>query len=148
MTTKNKTTKEQKDSVLVNALQTDDAKTTNGMVTNSTSLSACVDLFFQIGALRQRSESEKIKVFEKAFGENAIVALKILFYSRDVIAGQGERATFRTILKHLATKYPTIVSKNAHLIPQLGRWDDLYSLFGTDCEQRALELFNLALLLF
>ena len=37
---------------LIEALQMEDTKTTNGMTTNSTTLNECVNLFFTIGAMR------------------------------------------------------------------------------------------------
>ena len=39
-------------SSLLKAMQTNDSLTENGMATNSSSLNHCVDLFFQIGAMR------------------------------------------------------------------------------------------------
>jgi hypothetical protein len=66
------------------------------------------------------------------------LALKALFYIRDVRGGQGERKTFRTILKWLANNYPDIVRKNLLNVPLYGRWDDLYILFGTELEKDAM----------
>ena len=43
-------------SSLLNALQTKDARTKNGAVTNSTSLNPLVDLFFIAGACRKETQ--------------------------------------------------------------------------------------------
>ena len=48
---------------LVDALRQGDMKTENGMTTNSTSLNACVDLFYTIGAARHMDEEELNQLF-------------------------------------------------------------------------------------
>ena len=45
---------------LIDSLRTEDTVTENGMTTNSTTLNSCVDLFFQIGALRGQDKQIKI----------------------------------------------------------------------------------------
>jgi hypothetical protein len=103
-----------------------DELTEKGMVTNSTSLNNCVDLFFMVGASRHWNKSEKQKLFIKAFVEDPLVATKILFWSRDISGGAGERHFFRDIIELLNTSYKYILELNAHLIPYYGRWDDLF----------------------
>ena len=87
---------------LLDALQTKDTTTTNGMSTNSTSLSACVDMFFQIGAMRGKDSILSQNLFVKAYAEDKTIASKLLFWSRDVRGGSGERQIFRDIIKYLA----------------------------------------------
>ncbi len=48
--------------------------------------------------------------------------------------GLGERATFRTILRYAADHHPECVIPNIEYIGYYGRFDDLYSLIGTKCE--------------
>ena len=48
----------------------------------------------------------------------------------------GERRTFRVCLKWLANNYPEIVNKNMSLIPLFNRWDSIFVLVGTPCEER------------
>ncbi len=127
------------------AAQSCDTLTDNGAITHSTSGSACVDLFGNIGSMRNRSEGEIISMFSKALGENPLDALKILFWSRDIRGGAGERKTPQILLKWLAESYPTFVVKNINLIPYYGRWDDLFCLFGTECQDSALVLIEKAL---
>lgn len=52
--------------------------------------------------------------------------------------GAGNRSGFREILKWLAIENPEWVEANIHLIPAVGRWDDLESLIDTSCEKDAL----------
>ena len=125
---------------LLSAMQTKDSLTTNGMVTNSTSLNNCVDLFFQIGAMRGQDKTRLINAFTKAFGENQLTAMKLLFWARDVRGGAGERQIFKDIITYLATNRTEVLGKNLSLISEYGRWDDMLVLIGTPLEKSALEL--------
>lgn len=117
--------------------------TENGALAySSTGYSNLLDLYAVAGALRSRPESVVGK-FNKAFSEDALLATKLMFYSRDVRGGLGERETFRLMLKELALKNPEVVIHNLHNIPFYGRYDDLFVLFGTRCEKAMVDLvFN------
>ena len=130
---------------LVDAMRTKDALTENGMATNSTTLNDCVDLFFQIGALRGQDKQKKINAFVKAYSENPLTATKILFWARDVRGGAGERGTFREIITYMANSKTETLRKNLSLISEYGRWDDLLVLVGTKLETEALDLIATAL---
>lgn len=106
--------------------------------TYSTSGSNCLDLFATIGALRNNNANDVINRFHSAFIEDRALAMKILFYARDVRGGLGERQTFRIILKWLANNYKEEVVRVLSNIPEFGRYDDLLCLFDTNCEQEAL----------
>ena len=125
---------------MLNHLKNESNKTftENGAVTHATSLSDCLDLFATIGAIRRQSDEEIITRFSRAFAENADIAMKILFFGRDVRGGLGERRVFRVIVNWLADHEPTALRKNIALIPEYGRFDDLVSLMGTACEKDAL----------
>lgn len=130
---------------LIDTLLTNDSQTENGMTTNSTSLNSCVDLFFKIGALRGEDKKRKISAFSKAFGEDPLTAMKILFWCRDIRGGAGERNTFREILTYLAKTKPDTLKKNIGLIPEYGRWDDMLLLIGTRLEKDVLGEISCAL---
>jgi hypothetical protein len=130
---------------LLSAMQTKDSLTTNGCVTNSSSLNHCVDLFFQIGAMRGQDKIRLINLFVKAFEENSLTAMKLLFFARDIRGGAGERQIFRDIVFYLAKNRTDTLGKNLHLISEFGRWDDLLVLVGTPLENQALSLFCEAL---
>lgn len=125
---------------LLAAMQTNDSRTENGMVTNSSSSNNCVDLFFQIGAMRGQDKTRLINAFTKAFGENQLTAMRLLFWARDVRGGAGERQIFKDIIKYLADNRTEVLGKNIGLIPEYGRWDDLLVLIGTKLEGAALAL--------
>lgn len=130
---------------LLSALQTNDSKTLNGMPTNSSSLNHCVNLFFQIGALRGQDKTRLINAFTKALAEDPLVAMRLLFWGRDVRGGAGERKIFRDVVEYLATNRKEYLAKNLHLISEYGRWDDLCVLIGTPLEKEALDLIASAL---
>lgn len=131
---------------LLSALQTKDNVTENGMVTNSSSKNQCVNLFFTIATMRTKINTEIINAFIKAFNEDNLTALKILFWARDIRNGAGERNVFRVIIKYLAENEPDILLKNLHLIPSFGRWDDIFQLFDTSLESNSLSFIQTALL--
>lgn len=129
----------------VDALRQEDMLTENGMATNSTSLNACVDLFFNIGAMRGQEKSRLISNFSKAFNEDPKRAMKLLFWARDVRGGAGERQVFRDIIEYLAEDHDLALKPNLHLIAEFGRWDDMLTLFGTRLEKDALSLIKSAI---
>ena len=114
--------------------------TENGAATLRTSGSECLDLFATIGALRSAEEEEIVRRFLRAFAEDRITAMKLLFYGRDIRGGLGERRIFRILLNWLAKEYPDAVRKNLTLISEYGRWDDALVLLDTPCEGDALNL--------
>lgn len=115
-------------SKLVNATRQNDSLTTNGMVTNSTSLKSCVDMFFLAGASRNMSESDIELLFQKSLVEDPLVALKLMFWARDPRGGAGERRFFRICAKFLNKNYLNYLEKNINHVPEYGRWDDIFEL--------------------
>lgn len=101
--------------------------TENGMKARKSSASACVDLFYKIGASRGKNI---VPSFIAAQAENQELALRIALWARDVRGGAGERQIFRDILQHLEyTEHPEL----CRVIPkvsELGRWDDLLVFTG------------------
>ena len=117
------------------------AYTENGAVTNTSTMSDCLDLFAAIGALRAADDQKIIRRFVRAYAEDAEdadIAMKILFFGRDVRCGLGERRVFRIIINWLAENRAESLRKNIELIPEFWRYDDLVSLIGTACEKDAL----------
>lgn len=129
----------------VDALRQEDILTENGMATNSSSLNACVDLFFNIGAMRGQEKSRLIANFSKAFSEDPARAMKILFWARDVRGGAGERQIFRDVMEYLAENHDLALKPNLHLVAEFGRWDDLLILVGSSLEKDALALIQAAI---
>ncbi|MBE6958086.1 MAG: DUF2828 family protein [Ruminococcaceae bacterium] len=116
--------------------------TENGAVTHATTYSDCLDLFATVGALRRADGQEIVKRFVRAFTENPDLAMKTIFFARDVRGGLGERKVFRVCMQWLAHNASGTVRKNLPYVAEYGRWDDLLCLLGTPCEQDALQLIQ------
>ena len=99
-----------------------ETRTANGMKTLSTSLNANVDLFFQIGASRGKDVTP---LFERAYQEDRVTALRIAAWARDVRGGAGERETFRNILRFVEKNHPNELGMFINAGPAFGRWDDI-----------------------
>ena len=112
-------------------------RTENGAVTHKTTKSDLLDMFAMGAAYRTRSDEDVILMFQKAYEENPVYALKCLFYIRDVRGGQGERRFFRTCMKWLAQTDKVAAARNLRYVPEFGRWDDLYVFVGTALEKDA-----------
>ena len=116
--------------------------TENGAVAHRTSGKDCLDLFVAIGALRRADDQNICSRFLKAYAENPDLAMKILFYARDVRGGLGERRVFRSILAWLASNEKGSVVRNLPYIAEYGRWDDVLVLLKTPCRKEALALLE------
>ena len=113
--------------------------TENGGIAHKSTLNAVYDMFALGGAYRSRSDEDCILLFKNALEENEELALKCLFYLRDIRCGQGERRFFRVCFNWLAKNYPDFAVRNLENIPEYGRWDDLYAAIGTKVEQAMFE---------
>ena len=119
--------------------------TENGAVTHITTESDCLDLFATIGALRRASDDEIEARFSRAYCENRDIAMKLLFFARDIRGGLGERRVFRVILKWLAQNQPESLRKNLAHVAEYGRYDDLLALMDTPCEREMMEVLRVQL---
>ena len=116
--------------------------TENGALTNRSTNSYCLDLFATIGALRNAEDNEIISRFIKAYTEDNNMAMKILFFARDIRGGLGERRVIRSIWKWLSLHEAESVRKNITNVPEYGRFDDLLSLLGGPCEKDMLSFIK------
>lgn len=114
--------------------------TENGGITYRSTMNGLQDLFALGGAYRDRSDNDVIFLFDKAFKEDEVYALKCLFYLRDCRGGQGERRFFRVVAKWLANNHTAAMRRNLIHVPVFGRWDDLYVFVGTPLEKDAFNI--------
>ena len=105
--------------------------TENGAVGYRTTGKELLDLNFAVASLRKMSDEEVANRFKRAFCEDNILAMKWLFYARDVRQGLGERRLFRVVLADLINSNPEMVIPVINLIPEYGRFDDLWCLLDT-----------------
>lgn len=106
--------------------------TENGAVGFRTTGKELLDLNFAVASLRKMSDEEVAKRFMKAFCENKMLAMKWLFYARDARQGIGERRLFRVVMKHLVESNPEMIIPVINLIPEYGRYDDLWCLLDNE----------------
>lgn len=104
--------------------------TENGARGYATTGRALLDASFKLGSCRTLPVPELEKTFAKALAEDKILAAKFLFYARDARGGAGERQYFRDMIRLYAKTHIPDAVKLIPLIPEYGRYDDLFWLFG------------------
>ena len=118
-------------------------RTENGGVTRKSTESKVLDMFAVGGAYRTRSDEDVILLFKNAFEEDRLLAMKCLFYLRDIRGGQGERRFFRTAFRWLCNEYPQVAKENLENVSEYGRWDDLiYVAEGTQVQTAAFNIIK------
>lgn len=115
-----------------NTINDEKSVTENGAVGYRTTGKELLDLNFEVASLRSMSDEEVVKRFKKAFYEDKILAMKWLFFARDVRQGLGERRLFRVVLADLVKSNPEMVIPVINLIPEYGRYDDLWCLLDDE----------------
>lgn len=116
--------------------------TENGAKAFHTTESAVLDYFAVGGAFRNTPDDMQDRLIIKAWAENPELTLKAMFYFRDVRGGQGQRCGFYRQLKWLATNHTDVLKPLVKRIPEYGRWDDLYQLFDTPLQNKALKVMT------
>lgn len=101
-----------------------------------------LDMNFKVTSYRNMSESEITRDFLLAYEENPVLAIKWLFYSRDVRGGLGERRLFRVITNYLATMDVVALKAILQFIPEYGRWDDLLSLYNSPVKSDVVDIIK------
>ena len=118
------------------------ARTENGALAYRTTGKALLDLNFSVASLRSTSPEDIANRFMKAFFEDKVVAMKWLFYARDVRGGLGERRLFRAVFGSMAQTNPEYIIPLIRLVPEYGRWDDLWCLLDTKLSRHVLQLVS------
>ena len=105
--------------------------TTNGALTNKSSLDPILDLF-SMGV----SSSNKAELIKAALLTNPVLATKTVMYLRDVRNGQGNKDIMRAyhnIVNELVS-YDEFFAKYMKLLPylpEIGSWKDVYNLYSS-----------------
>ena len=119
-------------------METTKSFTENGSPTFTSTLNANLDMFASMSAMRKRDSNDILNMFRNAYHENPELAIKNLFYLRDIRGGQGERNTFRICANYLRDALSEESFKNfIQYIPTYGRWDDvIYLINMTDTSSK------------
>lgn len=116
--------------------------TENGAGAYKSTKNDLLDAFGTLGAYCKTicaEDSETIlQKFYRAFSQDKKLAIKMLFYLRDVRGGQGCRTLFRIIMHSLAHTYPEYVVNNFDNFLFFGRGDDLLYLLDTPIETEVI----------
>lgn len=113
-------------------------ETENGAVALKSTGDGVLDAFGKLGAYckvdweSSYTVANALDIFYKAWAEDRVLAMKLLFYMRDIRGGQGCRTLFRVIVTSLANKYPEYIVNNLDNFLFYGRGDDLLCLLDTD----------------
>jgi len=116
--------------------------TENGALAYRSTESFCLDMFFKAGAMRSASAGEIAALVNRAYAEDPVKTMKIVFFARDARGGLGERRFFRTAVSALVKTAPEAVRRNVHLFAEYGRFDDLCVLLGTPLESEAVSVIR------
>lgn len=116
--------------------------TENGDVVRNTSDNSLVDLFTLAGSARDMDKDKLRKLWRLAYIESPELAMKLLFFIRDIEEGYGERATARELLHDIAERHPESLIPNIKYIPMYGRYDDWFVLFDTPCQQEMIKCLD------
>lgn len=116
--------------------------TENGAKVFGSTGSALLDLNFSLAELRRCDPEEIIRRFIPAMEEDPILAMKWLFYCRDIREGMGEKNTFKVIIQALARAIPEKIRHLVSLIPEYGSWNDMWVLFDTPLEGDVLRVVS------
>lgn len=101
-----------------------------------------VDFFYKAGAMRGK---DIVPVFQRAYEEDAELALRNAQWLRDVRGGAGERKLFRDILAWLEKKNPADAIRLVGKVPLVGRWDDVFVVSNKEVKTAAFNMLGDAL---
>lgn len=110
--------------------------TENGALGYKTTGKALLDFNFKVASYRNMSEDKIIADFKKAWYENKELALKCLFYVRDIREGLGERRLFRLCINSIVDELDERVFD---WIAEYGRYDDLFAFFYTKMQDKMMQ---------
>lgn len=113
--------------------------TENGAIVYRTTGKALLDLNFST-ASRNTDGCMILHKWWLAFMENPELALKWLFFARDIRKGMGEKRIFKLIFKYMAENEPDKIRHliTPEIIGEYGCWKDILILFDTPLEKEAL----------
>ena len=130
-------------------------RTHNGDYTNNDSGDVLVEFFSKAGSLMEKrkshygikNETSALELFRPCWKYDSYKAMQLAAWLRDCRGGSGNRSGFRSIISWLAkeTDGQKWINVNLHLVPELGRWDDLAVLVDTPCETNAIEFWSEAI---
>ena len=117
------------------------AFTENGDKAYHTSGSYCLDYFSLAGGMRYNL-TDALTLFLRAYNENPLLAIKILFFIRDIRDGLGERGIFRYTFNALCNMCSNVAKQLLNYVSEYGRYDDLFSAFSTPLKKDVIKIID------
>jgi hypothetical protein len=111
------------------------------------SLDHALEFFSKAGSLYTNKQSyygeeaTALDLFVNTWIVDKPLSFALLLWLRDCRGGAGNRSGARSIYKWLAENDAEWIKANIHQLPEVGRWDDLRSLFNTSVEEVASGLW-------
>ena len=126
-------------------------KTNEGAFQHNHSLDHCVEFFSKAGSIFDTptkqtfydNNEDILTLFQQAWITDKEITFKLLLWLRDCRGGAGNRSGFRKCMNWLAKREEDHkwINENIDQIPEVGRWDDLRSLFKTFSEKSAVTMW-------
>ena len=121
--------------------------TENGAIGYRTSGKQLLDANFAVSSMRDWGNERIRQMFTKVYYENPLLAVKWLFYLRDVRGeGMGERHTFRVCMNWLLKNHYEYAKNVVLLIPEYGRFDDWFCLIDTQAGEEIIRAMKMQLM--
>lgn len=102
----------------------------NGANGFKSTMDANLDLYTRAGTMRFSDSRSIVELFHDALVEDKELAMKNLFFIRDVRGGMGERKVFDDVIEHLVKNDNNLFKQVVHLIPEYGSYGDLRKIVG------------------
>lgn len=117
--------------------------TENGMVGYKTTYHPLLDMNFKISSYRNMNDKQIAEDFKKVLNSSdSQYALRFLFMIRDAREGIGERRLFKVMLKELLKLNKKEIKSVISMIPEYGRYDDLFVLIHTEYKEEVISLLE------
>lgn len=121
--------------------------TENGAIGYRTSGKQLLDANFAVSSMRDWGNERIRQMFTKVYYENLLLAVKWLFYLRDVRGeGMGERHTFRVCMNWLLKNHYEYAKNVVSLIPEYGRFDDWFCMLDTQAGEEIIHAMKMQLM--
>lgn len=102
---------------------------------------ALLDLNFSVSSLRSVPNFEVVTRFMETYHEDRELALKWLFFARDIRQGMGEKRLWKLCMNFLARNFPDHIRHliTPEIMGEYGSWKDILVFFGTPLQEDALK---------
>jgi hypothetical protein len=126
-------------------------QTKEGAFAHNHSYDNALEFFSKAGSLFNKrgsfysGEATVLSLFKSVWADNPEVALKLALWLRDCRGGAGNRSGGRECFRYIAQTNPEWLAVNLKQVPEVGRWDDLRAVYGTQLETDVAQMWAVAI---